>query len=504
VPSDRHFTRLSPSHYIEASISQVVRASSWVRSGEVIAPTLDFKFLHPCPDLEGPWKLYRSTPLPILNQAISHFLPREEIIRHILGGMLDYDRSTGIDFAYINQAMNKSQFQWDWGGIMMPPFCADSSAAWLISHDTAPLARSAPITHAESQRPYIQEVASRHVVAGTLSNTLHFHSYLIAFPRHLDHGYVLCMDPLSRDIDQEIYSQVVNIAKNLLRVKKTNGELPVTPRMKAVTVTHPARFTQILGGAQGDVACSFWATLQAAHWLWAYRKDCKMDPDRFVKFLDESLDTRRGNYDFNLTKNYTAEVDREDTMLSLRRHGCLALQYLAQVADLQAVVDRKGLSGEDFSTFDELLKGDPGIIYQYLTQVASPDVFEKYVMAGTQNAAKHYFDLLSELSACGGESEKRRMLSKLPLIDLVRISLSAVEQRSADRIQFRWWAFAFSDNGLEREHQINISDGASCQLFLNAEDLIINEKAIQAIPVSSDTRAKDRNRPAGPVITIND
>lgn len=386
--------------------------------------TFDWKCIHPVTDTVSPWDLLVAVPFVHL-ERMSKYVDKEELVKYAMNepGVGSTD---GCDIALLlERVLDRNRFQGAWGNILMPPLCALRGACWADSYACHSLVQSAPIGPNIMRNADVVELAKFDVVAMSRAIDGHFYGCVVVYPRTLDHGYVLCMEPLDSGIHSDLQTVFVDIARNLMTVKYNLPPLSQgamdkdrpTPAIKMIMVKHPAYMRQKLGEPDGDLACSFWNMIQLTHWVDCFGRLCNKDSDEFVKFLDKNLDLGSMTYDLCAVRPIECTVHRTKSLETIRYYGLLFLQYLAQYSDLKYIANTK----DPVLNMRELLRNRDECM-RTLERKARRSVFGAYVLAGDERSVEHYERLYKEYTDTDPQL-RRKFMDELPAIDLVRFGI---------------------------------------------------------------------------------
>jgi len=179
---------------------------------------------------------------------------------------------------------------------------------------------------------------------------------------------------------------------------------------------------QTLDEETGDFACSFWNLLQLAHWIECYGRICNQDPDEFVRFLDKNLDMRTHTYDLSKVRATECTVDRVESLESIRYHGLLFLQYLAQYSDLHFIANRMDPAPD----MRDLLRNKNDCM-RMLQRKLLRGVFDDYVLAGDPKSLEHYERLRQQYEQTPPQL-RQKFMEELPAVDLVRFGILKLQK----------------------------------------------------------------------------
>jgi len=239
------------------------------------------------------------------------------------------------------------------------------------------------------------------------------------------------MDPLGNtSILPYFRESFVNVAANILQMKKGASGIVHDAQIKVVVVRHPDYLTQTLDEETGDSACSFWAVVLVSHWIMKFRDHLSKDPDSFTKFLEDTFVGSRGTYDFVKVNSTATEFDRDISMESVRLHALLMAQYFAQLDDLRTV----GLSQSPPTPFKELIESGSVPALQMLYDRRRNRLYSEYRGAGLGGAKEHYQALgreyRAQVAASRTKEDLKVYLRRLSNVDLIRICISDIQRKS--------------------------------------------------------------------------
>ena len=396
-----------------------------------------------------PWDLLLNIRFEFLDYIRQYFIKRDEIIHYILEQKTIDRMESFPDVAYIERILERHQIQYAWGNLIMPILCADMGACWLDSYGHCGVMRGGPMERKELNAPRITALADYNVFASSLVHSMHFYGCIIVLPKRLDHGYVLVTDPLNHHPPpSEIVENFTHGALKILELKRTHagkarehGGGSPEKRIKVVFVKHPEYLKQSLDEHTGDLACCFWTIMQLTYWLTRFGGTEGRDADKFIEYLDGMFSQHSGRYDFDSVNTTMKEVDRDISMESVRFHCLLMTQYIAQLDDLRAI----GNACTPPVSLKEFLGQGAVKCFGALMNPRTNEVYPNYIPAGSMSAVQHYKELKARcLEIKDNHSKLKEFLDRLPSIDLIRICISNMEERSeVESYKYRNWSLVY-------------------------------------------------------------
>jgi hypothetical protein len=436
-------------------------------------PVFDFHAIHRCRRDGTPWELLRKVPKAVTDQILHFYLKRSDIEDFITSNFKDHKSKIANDYAYVKRALDRNKFQLDWSSIILPALCSYSKCFFVSAYSAANLMQPPPVDASILKREYVKEMIKHRVFVGSLSNSLHFQGYMVIFPEKLDHGYLLCMDPLGCDITMiGIFDQIQNLVNNLTCCRLTEGFIGdgrELPKMKAITVTHPPHLTQRVGsGPDSDVSCSYWTMILLSHWINAFTEKSGGDSDKFIELLDGIFSSHSNSYDFTRVSQQETAVDRNYSIKNIGEYCLLFLQYLAQVEDLKKVVEAHHLKGD---TVESVYRGSSNRTYDYLQSIAVPSMYPKYITAGHRAAVSHMENLRKSFYSHTKPGDVKTFLQGLPLIDVVRLSLLGVDNFMTNSVPID--CLVYGKMEAMKVTFVDLVTCKNCRFFINDVNVLI-------------------------------